>query len=120
MDSIYLLTNTSKGKDLKLPFHCQEILLHCFDVCLPEMSSTYKSPHVLMTFNPSESIGTKVFKNINTLCRKKCLTQVLLTTTAGSLGCLKKLINIKEQAQFHHTRKSGLLRFDRLVARKAE
>lgn len=66
-----ILINTSKGKDLKFAFHCQEILLHCFDVCLPEMSSTHKSPHVLMAFNPSESIAAEVFRNISILCQEK-------------------------------------------------
>lgn len=65
-----ILINTSKGKDLKFAFHCQEILLHCFDVWLPEMSSAHKSPHVLMTFNPSESIAAEVFRNISIFCQK--------------------------------------------------
>lgn len=64
-----ILINTSKG-DFKFAFHCQEILLHCFDVCLPKSSLTYKSPHVLITFNPSESIDIKVFMNISILCQK--------------------------------------------------
>lgn len=82
-----VLISTSKGKDSKLALHCQEILLHCFDVCLPEMSSTHKNPHVLMTFNPPESIATEVFRNTSIFCQKnKILAQVFLTTTPGSSG----------------------------------
>lgn len=86
MDSMYLHSLTLQREIFKFAFYCHKILLHCFDVCQPEMSSTHKSPHVLMTFNPSESIATEVFRNFSIFCRAKNKKQIFLTTTAGFLG----------------------------------
>lgn len=55
-------------------------------------SSTHKSPHVLMTFNPSESIDIKVSVNIS---MRKLLTRLFLTTTAGSFG--SKISKVKKK-----------------------
>lgn len=78
-----------------------------------------QNPHVLMTFNPSESKAMKVFRNISIIYLKeknKILTQLFLTAAPRSSGSEKE----EEEAQFHHTRKCGLLPFDRLVASEAE
>lgn len=116
------LINTSKGEDSKFAFHCQEILLHCFDMPARNELNT-QNPHVLMTFNPSESIAMEVFRNISIIYLKrgeknKILTQLFLTATPRSSGSEKE--EEEEEAQFHHTRKCGLLPFDRLVASEAE
>lgn len=65
-----VLINTSKGEDSKFAFYCQEILLHCFDMPARNELNT-QNPHVLMTFNPSESIAMEVFRNISIIYLKE-------------------------------------------------